>query len=66
MYFCACFVILLFTLIGLTTPILGAAVRYKIPAIPFLVIAFLFILDKQKLINCMKPGAGSELDHRSS
>ncbi|MFI5164231.1 MAG: hypothetical protein ACHQHP_03175 [Bacteroidia bacterium] len=49
--FCASFVILLFILIGLTTPILGAVVRYKIPALPFLLIAFLFILDKEKLLR---------------
>lgn len=50
-YFCICIVVLLFTLIGLTTPILGAVVRYKIPALPFLLIAFLLVLDKQKLLK---------------
>jgi len=50
-YFCLCMVILLFVLIGLTTPILGAIARYKIPALPFLLIAFLFILDKEKLLR---------------
>jgi hypothetical protein len=43
------FVVLLFTLIGLTTPVLGSIVRYKIPALPFLIIALLLIIDIQKL-----------------
>ncbi len=34
--FCASFTIVLFTLAGMTTPVLGALVRYKIPAQPFL------------------------------
>lgn len=49
--FCFAVVVPLFVLIGLTTPVLGAVVRYKIPALPFLLIAFLFILDKEKLIQ---------------
>jgi hypothetical protein len=44
-------VLLLFVLIGLTTPILGAMVRYKIPGLPFLLIVFLLMLDKEKLLN---------------
>lgn len=48
-YFCLSIVLLLFALIGLTTPVLGAAVRYKIPALPFLLTAFLLMLDKEKL-----------------
>jgi hypothetical protein len=36
-------------IIGLTTPIIGAIVRYKIPAIPFLMIAALMFFDSQKL-----------------
>jgi hypothetical protein len=49
--YCLSFSILLFVLIGLTTPILGAVVRYKIPALPFFLIAFLVILDKDKLLK---------------
>ncbi|MCX7862017.1 MAG: hypothetical protein N2449_03410 [Bacteroidales bacterium] len=45
------FTIMLFILIGVTTPVLGAIVRYKIPALPF----FLFILfsftNFEKLFN---------------
>ena len=50
-YLCSSFVILLFVLIGLTTPILGAAVRYKIPALPFFLMPFLLILDKERLLK---------------
>lgn len=50
-YFCFAIVIPLFVLTGLTTPILGAVVRYKVPGLPFLLIAFLFLLDKEKLLN---------------
>jgi len=51
LYFCLTITIMLFVLVGVTTPILGAAVRYKIPALPFLAIGLLLILDKQKLLN---------------
>jgi hypothetical protein len=50
-YFCLTITILLFALIGLTTPVMGAAVRYKIPALPLLLIAFLLLLDKEKLLK---------------
>jgi hypothetical protein len=49
--FCLTFSIILFLIIGLTTPIIGAIVRYKIPAIPFLMIAALMFFDSQKLPN---------------
>lgn len=48
--FCLSYVFILFALTGLITPILGAIVRYKTPALPFLMIALLLILDKDKLI----------------
>jgi len=44
-----CFVVLLFILIGLTTPVMGAIVRYKVPALPFLFACALLLLDKEKL-----------------
>ena len=47
--FCSSFVILQFMIIGETTPVLGAIARYKVPSLPFLLIAFLLMLDKQKL-----------------
>jgi len=51
LYFCLTIAVLLFVLIGLSTPVLGSAVRYKIPVLPFLLMAFLLILDKEKLIR---------------
>jgi hypothetical protein len=50
-FFCFSFVLILFTLIGLITPVLGAVVRYRIPGIPFLIIGFALILDEKKLIR---------------
>jgi len=49
--FCLAFVIMLFILVGITTAILGSSVRYKMPALPFLMIALLLILDKEKLLQ---------------
>lgn len=43
------FVILLGTLIGLSTPILGAIVRYKIPLLPFYLIAILSFTDLKRI-----------------
>ena len=42
-----CLIILL--LIGYTTPVAGAIVRYKVPIMPFLVMCGILILDEQKL-----------------
>ena len=50
-FFMLSFVITLFVLIGLTTPVLGALVRYKVPALPFLFILFLFFIDFEKIRN---------------
>jgi hypothetical protein len=47
--FCLSFAVIQFLIIGETTPIIGAIARYKIPSLPFLLIGFLFILDKEKL-----------------
>lgn len=43
------FSLILYLLIGWITPVLGAIVRYKVPALPFLLIAFLYLLDMEKL-----------------
>lgn len=45
------YVLLLSDIIGLTTPVAGAIVRYKVPALPFLMIFFILLLDKDKLVN---------------
>jgi len=47
--FCISFVTILYILIGLTTPVLGALVRYKAPALPFLMIIFISLIDIEKL-----------------
>ena len=47
-YFSVVFVLLMFSLIGLITPILGAMVRYKVPALPFLVFILVCMYDKEK------------------
>lgn len=53
-WFSISFVLILFSLIGLTTPVLGALVRYKAPALPFLGIAFLYLIDIDKLKITLK------------
>jgi len=52
--FCLFFTIFTFVLIGLTTPVYGAIVRYKIPALPFLVLLLFLCLDSNKLKFKMK------------
>ena len=47
--FCLVFVFTLFTIIGLMIPIFGALVRYKVPALPFLAIALIMLIDFDKL-----------------
>lgn len=47
--FCLIFVFTLFTIIGLMIPIFGALVRYKVPALPFLAIALLMLIDVEKI-----------------
>lgn len=49
--FCISFVILLFTLIGLITPVLGAIVRYKIIALPCLMFCLVYFYDREKLLS---------------
>ena len=47
--FCFTFTIVLFLIIGLTTPIIGAIVRYKIPALPFLVFGLLLCVNNTQI-----------------
>lgn len=47
-YFFLTYAFGLLTIIGLVTPIMGSLVRYKTPAIPFLLMFFLLFLDKEK------------------
>ncbi|QQR94329.1 MAG: hypothetical protein IPJ93_10715 [Bacteroidota bacterium] len=39
----------LFELIGLVTPVMGAIVRYKIQALPFLFFLLIYLTDIEKL-----------------
>jgi hypothetical protein len=48
-WLCVFFFIGIFALTGLTTPVIGAIVRYKVPALPFLVIAAVMMIDPEKL-----------------
>lgn len=47
--FCFLFFSALYILTGLTTPVFGAMVRYKIPAMPFLMIFLFMLLDSSKI-----------------
>jgi len=42
-------VLIQFVLYGLTTPVIGALVRYKMPALPFLFVLLMFITDLDKI-----------------
>jgi len=44
-------VIFMFTLTGLITPVTGAIVRYKVPALPFFMILLIMLIDKEKMIK---------------
>ncbi|MFM7667839.1 MAG: hypothetical protein ACKO7D_06585 [Bacteroidota bacterium] len=44
----------LFIIIGVSTPIIGAIVRYKIPGLPFLFVGILLYFNEKKLPNIVK------------
>ncbi len=48
-YFLITFIFYLYILIGFTTPVLGALSRYKVPALPFLLIICLLMIDSARL-----------------
>ena len=48
-YFNTIFVFVLFCIIGLTTPVFGAIVRYKIPGLIMLLISLLLLVDLDKI-----------------
>ncbi|MCK6639195.1 MAG: hypothetical protein L6Q81_03850 [Bacteroidia bacterium] len=50
-WFCVTLAAINIAVIGLTTPVLGAIVRYRITALPFLIIALLQVADREKLIR---------------
>ncbi len=45
------FVLALYALIGLTTPVIGSLVRYKTPALPFLLFVCILLLDSTKIFK---------------
>jgi hypothetical protein len=49
------FVFVLFALVGITTPVIGASVRYKVPALPFLIMSIFLLYDKQAIRNFLLP-----------
>ncbi len=53
-FFSLFFVVIVYILIGLTTPVFGAIVRYKVPALPFVLIMFLTIIDINRIKLKMK------------
>lgn len=52
--FCLFFCLALGILIGWTTPVVGALVRYRVPLLPFYAVAFLLIADPDKLARWRK------------
>ena len=48
-YFNITFVLSLFIIIGLTTPVFGAIIRYKIPGLILLLISLLLLVDLEKI-----------------
>lgn len=48
------FILVLFVLIGYTIPIAGAIVRYRVPALPFLLFAFISAFDPKKFLRIFK------------
>ncbi len=48
-WFCFSFSLMLYILIGLTTPVFGAIIRYKIPTLIFIFILLLIVIDIDKL-----------------
>ncbi|HLC82484.1 MAG TPA: hypothetical protein VJI69_01560 [Bacteroidia bacterium] len=52
--FCILFALIQFALIGLTTPVVGAMVRYKVTALPFLFTICMLCIDSEKLSKKLK------------
>ncbi len=49
LFFCLSSFVFLFLLVGYTTPVMGAIVRYKTPALPFLFVFQLILINKEKI-----------------
>jgi hypothetical protein len=53
-WFCITFTLVLYSIMGLTTPILGTLVRYRMPALPFLMMALILLTDTNRLTKLIK------------
>lgn len=47
LWFSVFFILATFLLIGFTTPVLGAIVRYKVPTFPFVLFIIVYLMDKK-------------------
>lgn len=54
LFFCLVFALIQFTIIGITTPVVGAMVRYKVTALPFLFVITMLCVDGEKLLSKLK------------
>lgn len=50
-WFCIVYALITLAVTGLTTPVLGALVRYRITAVPFVLFALLQCIDRQKVVR---------------
>jgi hypothetical protein len=53
-YFSLSFTVILLIITGITTPVLGALVRYKLPALPFLLAVLVLVFDYQRFENALR------------
>ena len=60
LWFCLSFVLVLYSITGITTPILGTLVRYRMPALPFFLIAIFMMTDLKKMVQTVKQLYGYE------
>jgi hypothetical protein len=58
--FCLLFSLLQFAMIGLTSPVVGAMVRYKVTALPFFFTICLLAIDEVKLLRKLKRTKNSD------
>ena len=50
LWFCVSYCVLLLLIIGWTTPVMGALVRYRVPVLPFLALIALLVVDLERLV----------------
>jgi len=58
--FCLLFALLQYAMIGLTSPVVGAMVRYKVTALPFLFTICLLSINQVKLLGKLKRAKNSD------